>query len=177
MKKLLILGLLAFSIQNIFSQNYNDDYILFDKFLSTVSNQTSYVVVEESADFNKQDVFFTENFLQSYTEPTIGVDSKKIKKLIKEMNFNYLKAQKRSSAKWELSKSKLKITKFISSSNSNDPTKVYNIARPVYSEDLKLAFVYFQEFCGIDCGSSGVKVFKKCKKGWELYQIIPLSIS
>lgn len=161
----------------IYSQNHKDDYDLLDAFLSNTKNQNNLIVIEKSADFINQDIFFSKNFIKSYTEPTIGVDSKKVKKLIKKMDFEFLRTQKRTSFDWDFSKSMFKVVKYKSNSNSSDPTKVYNISCPVYSKNYKLAFIYFQEFCGIDCGSTNVMVLKKCAGKWKVYLTLPVSIS
>ena len=179
MKKILCTIILFFYFYNVNSQISSEDYILLDTFFSTLDTKVNINVYENQSAFINQEKIFSKTFLNDYTYPTIGVDSKKIKKLIKALDFNYLAQQKKQVNKWDFSKSKYSIVKYSeNSANQFDKIRRYKISNPIYSKDFKMAFIYYEDICGfIDCGSTTVSVFKKCKGKWKLYLNIPISIS
>lgn len=179
MRKIFHIISLVFCLNNMNSQNSSDDYILLDKVLQLFIKNDKVYLYEESSVFVNQEKFFSKAFLNDYTYPTIGVDSRKVKKLIKKMDFNYLSKQKKVVDNWNLSKSKYNIIKYIDNpANHFDKIRRYKISKPIYSKDFKMAFIYYEDICGyIDCGSTNVIVLKKCNDNWELYLNIPISIS
>jgi hypothetical protein len=179
MRKIISAMILFLSICKADAQNNNEDYFLLDKFITDVIKTEKVYLYEKQADFVNKEKFFSKAFLSDYTHPTIGVDSKKVKKLIKELDFDYLSQQRNETTNWDFTKSKLSIIKYVENpTNQFDKIKRYKISRPIYSKDSKMAFIYYEDICGfIDCGSANVSIFKRCKGKWELYVIIPIYIS
>lgn len=179
MKKTLYIIIFFSSLYNLYPQSTSEDYVLLDTFFSSLVTKDNINVYEKSSFFIGQEKFFSKAFLNEYTHPTIGVDSKKVRKLVKTLNFNYLAQQKSQVTNWDFSKSKYSIVKYIENpANQFDKIRRYKISKPIYSKKFKMAFIYYEDFCGfIDCGSTNVIIFKKCKGKWKLYLNIPISIS
>lgn len=179
MKNIIYTIILFFSTCNIYSQNKSEDYILLDKIVPTLVKTGKINVYEKQSNFVNQEKFFSEIFLRDFTHPTIGVDCKKVKKLIKILDFKYLSQQKSEAGNWDLSKSKNSITKYIGDpTNQFDKVRRFKISKPIYSVDFKMAFIYYEDICGfIDCGSANVIVLKKSNGKWKIYLTIPIYIS
>lgn len=179
MKKITTALILFFCICHTNSQNKNEDYLLLDEVIPTLVKKGELYIYEKQSDFVNQKKFFSKTFLYNYTYPTIGVDNKKVKKLIKKLDFENLSAQKMMVDNWDFSKSKYSIIKYDENpSNQFDKIRRFKISKPIYSEDFKMAFIYYEDICGfIDCGSANVIIFKKCNNTWKLYLTIPIYIS
>lgn len=171
--------LLLLFVCKIEAQNNNEDYCVLDGVLPLLIKNSRLNVYEKASVFENQEMFFSETFLKDYTYPTIGVDSKKIKKLIKKLDFDYLSRQKRENIDWDFSKLNYPIVKYFENpTNQFDKIQRYKISRPVYSKNRIMAFVYYQDICGfIDCGSANVIILKKRNGKWKVYLTIPIRIS
>ncbi|HNP34025.1 MAG TPA: hypothetical protein PKN96_12095 [Flavobacterium sp.] len=179
MKNTIYTVILFFCFHNVNSQNDVTNYILLDNFISTLNPSDNINIYRNPPNFNNQQIFFSKSFLNDYTYPTIGVDRKRVKKLIKVLDFNYMRSQSSSTTDWDFSMSKYSIKNYIENPyNHFDKIKRYKVSKPIFSKDQKWAFIYYEQICGfIDCSSSNVIVFKNCKGKWKLYLNIPISIS
>ena len=176
----ILLTIFIFSfVSSVNSQTDIKDYNLLDIILPTLAKEGHLYIYEDPSAFVDKRNFFTKSFLCDYTHPTIGVDSKKIRRLIKKLDFNYLSSQESKFYKWDLTKIKFPVTKYIGNPLNNfDKIRRLKISRPIYSEDLKIAFIYYQDICGyIGCGSASVIVLKKHNGRWKKYLTIPIFIS
>lgn len=179
MTKTILKIILLLCLSNMNAQQKNEDYKLLDIILTTKTKENKLHIYEKPSDFINKETFFSKDFLIDYTHPTIGVDSKKVKKLIKKLDFNYLSNQKSEVDYWDFSKISISIFKYVeNSSNQFDKIRRLKVSRPIYSKDLKMAFIYYEDICGyIGCGSANVIVLKKCNGTWKEYVTIPIFIS
>lgn len=155
-----------------------DNNIIYD-ITKKKSSDTIRLCVQK-IDFKDKDIFFTKAFLENYTYPTLGVDSEKVKKLISELNFEYLsKVQIKCNNPWNFKKLNSNIIEYRDTiSSSNNKIVRYQISCPVYSKNKKIKFYYVEQNRGFVGGiSSSVFIFKKIKKTWVLYIELPISIS
>jgi hypothetical protein len=181
MKKLISIFILFICATNVAQKkdDCNDlDNIIYT--IAKVKKSDTIRVCKQKIDFKDKDVFFTKAFLENYTYNTLGVDSEKVKKLISELNFEYLsKAQRKCNNLWkfnELNKNIVEFRDTVTSSNNNIVR--YQISCPVYSKNKKTKFYYVEQNRGFVGGvSTSVWVFKKIKKTWILYIEFPISIS
>lgn len=136
-------------------------------------------IYERPAKFENQSTFFTQEFLQNYTHFVIGVDEKKVKKIIKILDFKYLSTKNSDEDCWDFQKIKVKLTKYTENpKNIMDYIERFSIAKPVYTKDEKFAFIYYQQICGSpDCGSAAVKIYERTNGKWIYYTQIPIWIS
>ena len=136
-------------------------------------------IYERQAKFENQSTFFTKDFFQNYTYRVIGVDGKKVKKLIKILDFKYLSNQKREEEFWDFEKINVTLTKYTENPiNIMDYVERFSISKPVYTKDKKFAFIYSQQVCGgPDCGEATVKIYKQTNGKWTYYTQIPLWLS
>ena len=179
MKKTQIIVLLLFS--NILFCQSKGEYELLNEVIPSLFNLVkvdTITIYENQIEFPNQQEFFTKEFLTNYTFPTIGVDSKKIVKLINELDFEYLAQQRQKIKKWEVSKFNYAV-KF---SVAKDKTqKLYRVSPPIFDEREKWAFVYYEELIVngnyTDSGSGTVKVYEKKRGKWKFYAQIPIFIS
>lgn len=179
MKKTQIIVLLLFS--NILFCQSKGEYEFLNEVIPSLFNLVkvdTITIYENQIEFPNQQEFFTKEFLTNYTFPTIGVDSKKIVKLINELDFEYLAQQRQNIKKWEVSKFNYAV-KF---SVAKDKTqKLYRVSPPILDELEKWAFVYYEELIVngnyTDSGSGTVKVYEKKRGKWKFYAQIPIFIS
>ena len=182
-KKILISVACLMSFTLSFSQS-NKDYLLLKSTSNDIFNLEKYKDVKlknEPIEFNNQEFFFTRNNFENYIEPIIGTNSEKLKKMIKCLDFDFLASQKREkNGIYEIEKINKLLTEYISPLNNNDKVKFQNvffISLPVYSKDEKLAFIFYNYYCGIDCGQSGVKIYKFKKGTWVFENNMIISVS
>lgn len=184
LKKIFILIIFNFCV--VYSQNNSSkkDVALLNEIISDLIGgklNDTIRIYKTQLDFSVLDKkkFFSEVFFKDYAFPVIGVDNSKVKKLIKHIDFNYLSKQKKDFNEWDFSKLKPTVVQYNeSTTNIFDKIRRYQIASPVFSEDEKTVFVYYTIVCGyIDCGYSGVKVYKKKCGKWIYYVQFPLTIS
>lgn len=164
----------------LFSQS-NEEYELLNQVIPDLLNiktNDTLNINEDQAEFKDQGIFFSEGFLISYTYPTLGVDSKKVKKIIRSLDFNYLSKQKYNMAKWDFKKINFMID---SSPKKNMVQKQYQISRVIFTKEREMAFIYYNDkvFINdyIDSSSTTVKIYKKKKGRWVFYLQIPIWIS
>ncbi len=182
MKKLFYLLLLISNFT--FCQKKCDYKILsqikFDLF--NLNKKDSIQLKNEILPFKNQKEIFDKAFFNNYRYPTIGVDSIKIAELYETLDFDFLKLNKRKRVKnWIVGKFKdSKIIEYAEKTKPIDLIKykrIYSISLPVFSKDKKYLFVYYEYSCGSECGSSGIKIYKKIKNKWEYFNQLPLTIS
>lgn len=147
----------------------------FIKHFEQFSNEELTIYNKQIA-FEKQNEFFTKSNFTNYTLPTLGVDSKKVKRLIKKVDFNYLQSIQQDLDYWN--NSLIKNAKF-SSEITQNKKETFQISKPVFSKSSKYAFVYYVKDCGyLDCSSTSVIIFKRCSKGkWKFFTQMPITIS
>lgn len=123
-----------------------------------------------------EDDFFSKDFLINYTYPTLGTEVNKVKKLIKNLDFNYFSNQKMELGLWDVSRFAMK---FKMDSSIGSKCK-FRISRVYFSEKKDLAIVFFERSVivngYVDSGSTTVKIYKKRWKKWKFYVQIPVSI-
>jgi len=157
-------------------ENFEVDVInTFIKHFEQFSNEELTFYNKQIA-FEKQNEFFTQSNFTNYTSPTLGVDSKKVKRLIKKVDFNYLQSIKNDLNYWNNSVFKNVI---FSSEITLNKKELFQISKPFFSKSNKYAFVYYVKDCGYpDCNSTSVIIFKRCSKGtWKFYTQMPITIS
>lgn len=122
--------------------------------------------------------FFSREFLENYTHPTLGTNPEKIKKLIAELDFEYLSKVKHKQTTWNIKHLNYGIIKI------DDPKKhfpkfktIYELSMPVFTKDKKTAFIYYGYSCGVDCAQGSVRVYKRIVNRWVFYVEIPIYIS
>jgi hypothetical protein len=172
-----ILLLCIFSIGK--AQSPIDDYKLLHKILEINISQTdSLRLVIEPQDFVNQKEFFTKSFIDDYTYRTIGVDGNKVKKLIKKIDFDFLRAQTRDKVSWNLEKITIPVIQYNKNTEQlYDYKKSIQIAKPIYSKDKKFSFVYVRKNCGfVDCGSTNIYIYEQKGSDWKYYEMIPISL-
>ncbi len=155
-----------------------DNNIIYD-ITKTKSSDTIKIYRQKIA-FKDKDIFFTKAFLENYTYPTLGVNSEKVKKLISELDFEYLsKVERKCNNQWDFKDLTSNIIEYRDTLSSlNNKIVRYQISCPVYSKNKKIKFYYVEQNRGFVGGiSSSVIVFKKIKKTWVLYVEFPISIS
>ena len=126
--------------------------------------------------FHHQEKVFTKEFFGRYTYRVLGVDSARVKKLIRKLDFVYLQQQKSSDSLWDFSRLPYKLVVYSNDgSNGLKYEHFLKIAKPIYSEDEKFAFVYciYTSIYG-GCSNYSLKVYKKIKKNWQPYVYIPM---
>ena len=178
MKKLIILFLFFYCLTAFSQQKENlevDVINTFIKHFEQFSNEELTIYNKQIA-FEKQNEFFTKSNFINYTLPTLGVDSKKVKRLIKKVDFNYLQSIKHDLNYWN--NSVFKNVNF-SSERTLNKKELFQISKPFISKSNKYAFVYYVKDCGYpDCNSTSVIIFKRCSKGkWKFYTQMPITIS
>jgi hypothetical protein len=181
MKKILSCILIVHAFAVAFCQS-KDDYAVVKSFLGDYSKweKGDTIHIDKfTVNFQNQERFFTPNFLSDYTGPTIGVNSDSVRKLITKMDYSYLAAEQRISARWEIKRlSNAKVVYIKDPENLLSGKKHLKIALPVYSEDKKIAFLYYKSICGyMDCSYYGVRVFRKVKSKWKFCVEFPLIAS
>jgi hypothetical protein len=125
--------------------------------------------------FAGQKSFFTEDVFESYTHPTLGVDTVKIKSLIKLLDYHQLSTQKSGTEKWDVKKFKSIVKAYPDNSKTLDGNAQYEIAKPIYGNNMSLAFVYVYRHCGfLNCNSGFVKIYSKDNSHWQYYATMPL---
>lgn len=184
MRKILTIILFLSSLNNLIAQNnLDEDYLLLKSAIPSIiskqDNSEKPHIDKIPSAFINQEKFFSKDFLINYTYPVPGVDCKKVKKLIKTLNFNYLGIQKRDTIHWDFSKINIRVSDFFYNYNDKGSVKIqqYKISKPIYSQDGKMAFIYYEIVCPFECGSANVKVFKKKTGKWVFYLYIPIWIS
>ncbi|WP_017497942.1 hypothetical protein [Flavobacterium sp. WG21] len=162
----------------------NEDYEVINQITNSLiegrkqlyvkDNDTAVALYEKSLVFKDQKRFFTKKAFEEYFYTPI--DSVKIKKLIKSMNFEYLANQKREEVNWNLSKFKYP---FIRHSESTPYETIrFSVSPPIYSKDKKVVFIFFSSPCNYDgCGATTVKVYKKVHNKWVWYLNFPITLS
>ncbi|RZK01712.1 MAG: hypothetical protein EOO46_19485 [Flavobacterium sp.] len=131
---------------------------------------------EKPLSFDRQEIFFTENFLENYTFPVLGVDTAKVAKLITEVDFEYLRNNIRKRENWDLKKLPKYVILYSENSNKElNEKEQYKISKPIITEDGLTAFIYSYDICGyMDCSNFNVRVYRKTKKKWVFYAYIPI---
>lgn len=179
MKKILHITFIFFCITKVSSQNYDEDYVLLDRLIEFINKENNISIYEKPSIFLNQESFFSESTFETYTYPTIGVDCRKVKKIINFLDFKYLANEKIQTNNWDFSKIKHSVILYSDNpSNFFDKIRRFKISKPIYSEDKTIAFIYYEDICGyIGCGSGNVIIFrKKCGK-WKKYIYLPIWIS
>ncbi|WP_035747220.1 hypothetical protein, partial [Flavobacterium sp. WG21] len=137
----------------------NEDYEVINQITNSLiegrkqlyvkDKDTTIALYKESLIFHDQKTFFTKETFEEYFYTPI--DSVKIKKLIKSMNFEYLANQKREEVNWNLSKFKYPFIKY--SESTPYETIRFSVSPPIYSKDKKVVFIFFSNPCNYDgCG-------------------------
>lgn len=145
--------------------------------LTAMSHSDTILLDESVIEFTDQKTFFSmENFTE-YTFPTLGVDSKKVKKMLTKLDYAYLANQSHGYDKWEINKFKVKV-KY---SDKNDKLSLqhqqFSISLPIFTKDNCFAFIYYRSSCGRECGYyTAVNVYKKIRGKWKYYVHFPLTV-
>lgn len=176
-----IFSVITLLLSNILFCQSKDEYKLLNEAIPSLFNLVkadNITVYENQIEFPKQKEFFSKEFLTNYTFRTIDVDSKKVKKLIKKLNFTYLSNQRQKIEKWEVAK----INYAVNFSVAEDKTqKLYKVSSPIFDESKKWAFIYYEELIVngnyTDSASGTVKVYEKKHGKWKFYVQIPIYIS
>jgi len=179
-KNKIFLILLLFSISNLFGQT-NESYELLNQIKLNLFNFVEGDTInlyENQIEFPNQKEFFTKEFLTNYTFPTLGVDSMKVRKMIIKLNLTYLSRQYQQIEKWEAGKINYSVRFSVP---QNDVRKLYKVSYPIFTENRKFAFIYYEKLIVngdyIDSGSGTVKVYQKKHGRWRFYVQIPIFIS
>ena len=89
---LILLLVLLISV-NVQSQIF-DDYKLLNSVIYHLTNTMEHDTIrlyKIPIIFDKQKTFFTQDFFKEFTFPTVGVDSRKVKKLMNQIDFVFSK--------------------------------------------------------------------------------------
>lgn len=175
-----IIFLFLFLINLSYSQIDNEsfDYKLFSSLINDLTNKKindSIFLYEETIAFDNQEKFFSKENFKEFTYPIIGVNNKKVKKLLCKLNFEELANEKYANEKLIKENLNKTIQLYDSKTNLKRRTR-YKIAKPIFSKNNKYLFIYYEESCGFLCGgSTNVKVYKKNRAIWEFYLYMPIS--
>jgi hypothetical protein len=169
-----------------------DDYQILNEVMNNLIGDKRYLFLKKDNDttiamyesiliFEKQKEFFTKDYIARYIGGVpLGKNGiKKVKKLIRTIDFDYLANQKRDATNWDLAKFTYPFKKYITSNNSSSYKTVrLSIALPVYSKDKKTVFIFYSHPCHYDgCGATTVKVYKKIKEKWVWYVNFPITLA
>ena len=137
--------------------------------------------------FENKDVF-NFNFLNKLTPANLNnYQSDIVESILKKQDLEFMKSQLKKVDVKTLDTKKLTINKnYISVKNyvktgtdniiPNDST--YHISWPIFSEDSKVAMIYIENYCGIDCGGGQLSIYEKDKNGvWKFVGAIGTFIS
>ena len=179
MRRILLSILSIIIYQNSFSQKSDYDVLkaLFNDF-NNFHPYDSIRLYENPLNFDRQETFFTNESFKNYTYPVIGVDTPKIVKLMKKVNFEFLRNNKRNSENWDVSKLPKNVILYAENSKRElNGKEQYKISKPIYTKDEKIAFIYSYDMCGfMDCSNFNIRVYKKIRKKWVFYAYIPITI-
>lgn len=182
MKKIILISVFVFNSIYGFSQESNNCNNLNDIIyeIAKVKSPDTIKIYKQKIEFKESNVFFTKKNFDNYTFPTLGVDSEKVKKIIKELNFEYLsKVITNCENTWDLKTLDSNIIEYKEEKNSNtDKIVRYGISCPIFTKNKKIKFFYIEQNRGYLGGiSTSVLIYKKVKKKWILYLELPISIS
>ncbi len=173
--------IIVFIITNsLYSQKYtNCDYEILISCFNQLNNghlKDTLCLDDISISFNNQNIFFTKENFKEFTFPYIGVNNKRVKKLLKKLDFEYLLKQKRELEKWDFDKFTNTIIKYSQVQKQKIKIKEkYSLSLPIYTEDKKYAFVYYETSSGVFSGGSmNVSVFIKKSNTWVFYTKFPI---
>lgn len=124
--------------------------------------------------------FFTKTYLKEVygNGGVLGVDSRKISNLIKEIDLNTVATEKIDKAqRWDSSQFRFPY-RFLKKNikNSIPKHKQNNLSMPLFVGN-NYFFIYTDYFCGSECGQGSVVIFKKINGQWEHYERLPVWIS
>lgn len=155
-------------------------------------NQTIYQITDSSTGsevyVDKTPISFTQNLNKGFFDnkyikeaygsgPVIGVDTDKINDLLGEVDFSELKLPDSIPKEWNFEKFTFPV-KVVQNRNAITPVnKEYGLSKPVFTNDREYFFIYYDYYCGIECGMGSIKVFKKNGNIWELYLTLPVWFS
>lgn len=169
-----------------YGQSYKDEKLLNDIIpyvVNRVEPTVTYYIEDKPCTFFNQQRFFTKEHFKLFTQPLLGLNNtrgkriqkKRIEKLLKELDFEYLANYKSDTTNWNLTNVKHGqiVEKVISGGYCE-------IARPVFSKDNKYLFIYFQRSHKASSGastfgSSNVAVFKMKRNKWKFYTYIGIA--
>ena len=146
--------------------------IVLSELSASIDNKDTLRINYKNVPFTRQDWFFTKEVFDSYAAGVVGVDGKKVQKLIELMDFQFLREQKSEVINLDSIKLICKNFTFYDGNNINllDGKKRYSFAAPSFSKDKKIAFIYIRKHCGhMDCSSDLVRVYKKRGNKWVFY--------
>jgi hypothetical protein len=179
MKKIIIIIILLSNAANAQEPlDYKLMNCVFTNLLNVDKNDTI-IVTETPLAFTDQADFFTYQNFEAYTHPILGVDTVKIKSLIKILDFKALANQQVNNEKWNFKKFKYKIVSYKNGETQTLEKRVrYDIAKPIYANSRNIAFIYFYNYCGAyNCSSSTVKIYVMKRGKWVYYTQMPITIS
>lgn len=107
----------------------------------------------------------------------LGVNSKKLKKLVVNTDIENIKITKPEQDFFETSKFNfpIKIVNQIEKGKSlSNP--IYRFSNPVFFDNNKYCIIYYEYYCGIDCGEGNLMIFEKKSETWEIYMTLPIWI-
>jgi hypothetical protein len=183
MKKYIIF-LLLYSCSSVGQSSNADDYILLNSVLKhlthTNGSETLYIDGQPLGfEAFRQDEIFTKPFFLNLTHPTIGVDTIKVKAIVDKLDYDFLAKQIRENERWDFSKLQYKIIDYSQSKNENlKGQKKFQISKPIYSADKKIAFIQFSVNDGNPYSySTSMNIYILEKGNWQYYASLPLAIS
>lgn len=152
--------------------------------LSAVSNLNRYEMNREIL-FNSETIELIRNHITEYNfkssiykglekvNSANDFSKNDIEELITKINFsNY-------PTKWnikKLRKEKISTTRYQVGNKKNAP--LFQVSPPIFFKERKFAIIYVRIWCGLECGSREIKVFKKLGDGsFEYYGEISIDIS
>ncbi len=178
MRKLIFLILFSINLSYSQADSKSFDYKLFNSLINDLTSKKindSIFLYDETIAFDNQDKFFSKENFKEFTYPIIGVDNKKVKKLLCRLNFKELANEKYPNEKLVKENLNKTIQLYDSKTDLKKRTR-YKVTRPIFSKNNKYLFIYYEESCGFLCGgSTNVKVYKKNSGIWEFYLYMPIS--
>ena len=157
--------------------NYNVVNTALSELTASINKKDSIRINCYTISFIEQKTFFTKEFLESFTFPVVGVNSAKVKRLLKLLDFKYLRDEKSEIITLDTTKLNYKSVLLFDRNNVNllDGKKRYMFSEPLFVSNKKIAFISIRIECGyMDCSSTFVNVYKKHGDKWVFYIKIPL---
>lgn len=183
MKKTIFIILLSLLYFHSKAQSNDMDYALLNEVIPSLldlKKNDTLAIYKKLLDFpERKKLFIKENFLE-YKHVVIGdKNKKKIIKIACKLDFKFLsEGQNESHENWDLSKLHYPFMIFSENNDVQNKVKRCAISKPFYSEDRKIAFIYYSQVCNYDnCGASTLKIYKKKKGKWILFVNLPIYLS
>ena len=172
MKKIiLIISLLSISLgqsQNATVLDYEVINALSKNF-KQIDNSDKIVLTEKSIAFENLDYFFGKKYIEDFISSTPNL-SKKEKYFLRNLDFDFLKKQKRETVFWDFSYLKAHVRKFTENEN-NITNNVYSFSLPIFTDDNKTAFVYSSSLSSFFLpGFKMICILKYKNKKWKVYK-------